>query len=73
MADLRMKVTQQAWWQQKVDLAANIATRQRYNETLMGQLDALINPPTPPEPEIVYFAPEPEEETFCGVKIPRWR
>jgi hypothetical protein len=73
MADLRMRVTQQGWWQQKVDLAANIAARQRYNETIMGQLDAMINPPALPEPEIVYVEPEPEEETFCGVKIPRWR
>jgi hypothetical protein len=70
MADLRMKVTQQGWWQQKVDLAANIAARQRYNQTLMGQLDAMINPPQPPEPVVVV---EPEDDTFCGVKISRWR
>jgi hypothetical protein len=56
MADLRMKVTQQGWWQTRVDAAANVAARQRYNDTLMGQLDAMINPPVPSEPaqEIVY-------------------
>jgi len=73
MADLRMKVTRQEWWQQKVDLAANIAARQRYNETLMGQLDVLINPPPPPpEPEIVYVEPE-EEVGIGGIKPVRWR
>ena len=73
MADLRMKVTQQGWWQTRVDAAANAANRQRYNETLMGQLDALINPPPEPEPTVVYVEPEPEE-LFCGIKpIVRWR
>jgi hypothetical protein len=72
LRSLRMEMTKTQWWQTRVDAAANAVARQRYNETLMGQLDALINPPSRAEPAVVYVGPE-EEETFCGVKIPRWR
>jgi len=45
----------------------------RRQNALIADLEASINPPAPPppEPEIIYA--EPEEETFCGVRIPRWR
>jgi hypothetical protein len=47
LRDLRMRVTQQSMWQQNVDRAAYSAARQQYTNTLIGELDAMINPPPP--------------------------
>jgi len=72
LRDLRRQVTRQDWWQKSVDRAASNAVQQRYRNTLMGELDAMINPPPPP-PEPVIVVEQPEDDSFCGVKIPRWR
>ena len=74
LRSLRMEMTKAQWWQRNVDAAANNAARQNYRNTLFGELDAMINakPPSEPTTEVVYVD-EPEDDTFCGVKIPRWR
>ena len=72
LRDLRQQVTRQDWWQRNVDAAARNAVAVRERQALISDLDRIVNPPAPPpEPEVIYA--EPEEETFCGAKIPRWR
>jgi hypothetical protein len=59
LRDLRMKVIQQSMWQQNVDQAAYNAAQQRYRNGLIGELDAMINPPAlPPEPDPVIDQPD---------------
>jgi hypothetical protein len=55
LRDLRRKVTQQGWWQQTVDRAANNVMAIRRQNATIADLEALINPLAPPDPE-----PEPE-------------
>jgi hypothetical protein len=50
ISDLHFKARQSELWQQNVDRAAYNAVQQRYRHTLMGELDAMTNPPQPPEP-----------------------
>jgi hypothetical protein len=56
LRDMRFQLTQAKSWQRSVDDAANRAVRQQYRQTLMGELEAMINPPVPP--------PEPEPQTI---------
>jgi len=49
LRDLRTRVTHQSMWQRNVDWAAYSAARQQYTNTLIGELDAMINPPQPVE------------------------
>jgi hypothetical protein len=56
LADLRIRSAAHEGWQRGVENAARNAVRQRYTQELMGELDALTNPPqpaTPPEPEVI--------------------
>jgi hypothetical protein len=57
IADLRLQTAQQRGWMNNVENAARNAVQQRYRQTLMGELDAMINPAQPqppPEPEVIY-------------------
>jgi len=58
LANLRLQSAQQAAWQRHVEQAAHNAVAQQYRDTLMGELEALINPPASPpesEPDVVYL------------------
>jgi hypothetical protein len=58
LANLRLQSAQQAAWQRNVENAARTAMNQQYRNTLMGELERMINPlpsPPEPEPEIVYL------------------
>ena len=54
LADLRFQSAQHQGWQRNVDNAARKAIAYRQRETLMSELDALVSPPPPPEPTVVY-------------------
>ena len=55
LRDLRRKVTQQGWWQEHVDRAANNAMAIRSQNAAIASLEAMINPPAPPpEPTVIY-------------------
>jgi hypothetical protein len=56
--DLRIQAAQTRGWMINAETAARNAVRQRYTQTLMGRLDAMINPPQPAEParEIIYIS-----------------
>jgi hypothetical protein len=54
LADLRFQSAQHQAWQRNVDNAARNAIAYRQRETLMSELDALVTPPPPPEPTVVY-------------------
>jgi hypothetical protein len=54
LRDLRLKVTQQDWWQKNVDGAARNTVRRQQMSTTMGELEQMINPPSASEPEVVY-------------------
>jgi hypothetical protein len=57
LRDLRLKVSQQEWWQKSVDAAARNAVAQRQRQTLMDELEPMLGPPEPPpEPERVFMS-----------------
>ena len=75
LRSLRLAMAKQDWFKSQVETAARSVARQQalqHRQTLIDDLDRMISPPAPPEPEIVY-EPESEPDTFCGVKIVRWR
>jgi hypothetical protein len=47
MTSLRIKVAQGEGWRVNVENAARNTVAQQYRQTLMGELDAMINPPQP--------------------------
>jgi hypothetical protein len=52
LVGLQIRPKQQEVWASNVENAARTALAQRYRNTLMGELDAMINPPQPqPPPE----------------------
>jgi hypothetical protein len=54
LVGLRIKSAEHEAWQASVDQAARNAVAYRQNLTLMGELDKMINPPSPPpEPTVV--------------------
>jgi hypothetical protein len=57
LADLRLQSVRQQSWQNSVEQSVwnNLAARNRH--ALIGELDAMINPP-PPEPEPVFDQPD---------------
>jgi hypothetical protein len=62
---MRFQLTQAKSWQRNVENATNQAVRQQYRQTLMGELDAMINPPQPepePEPQIIVVSDEGSPE-----------
>lgn len=70
-ADLERRVRQQELWQQSAEQAAYNAARQHYRQTLMAELDAMINPPQPqPEPEPTVIVEQ--EEDSGSVTLHRW-
>jgi hypothetical protein len=65
LRDMRFQITQAKAWQRNVDDFANRAVRQQYRQTLVGELDAMINPPQPepePEPQIIMVSDEGSPE-----------
>jgi colicin import membrane protein len=52
--------------------AAFGARRQSLSDALQRACD-VKNPPPAPEPQVIVVEQPAEEETFCGVPIPRWR
>jgi hypothetical protein len=66
MADLRLKVQSHSGWQSGVQRAVRQNLADQYRNTLMGELDAMINPPPPqptPEPEPQIVVEQPAEDT----------
>src|SRR5262249_54905120 len=57
LRDLRLKVTQQGWWQRNVDHAARNAVAIQQRQALVADLERMINPlpPPPAEPEETYI------------------
>jgi hypothetical protein len=56
LVGLQIRARQQEVWQSNVENAARTGIAQRYRNSLMGELDAMINPPQPQrEPESVVF------------------
>jgi hypothetical protein len=72
MANLKPQVARSQAWQRDVEQAHVNAVRQQYRQSLLDDLKNIVTPPAEPEPTVVYVETE-EEETFCGVKVPRWR
>jgi hypothetical protein len=58
ISQLHYRARQAELWQSNVDAAAYNNVQQRYRQTLMGELDAMINPPQPPEP-VEVIEPDP--------------
>jgi hypothetical protein len=65
LRDMRFQLTQAKSRQRNVENATNQAVRQQYRQTLLGELDAMINPPQPepePEPQIIVVSDEGSPE-----------
>jgi hypothetical protein len=55
---LRLQSAQYQAWQNNVQAATRNAIAYQQRQTLMNELEAAINPPPPPEPEIIYVEAE---------------
>jgi hypothetical protein len=58
LSDLRLHATQQERRHRELDSALRHNARQQYAQTLMGELEAMINPPAP-EPDEPVIEDEP--------------
>jgi hypothetical protein len=75
LVGLHIRAKQQEIWQSNVESAARIGLAQQYRNTLMGELDAMINPPQPqppPESEVIEVEQPAEETGLEYPKLHRW-
>jgi hypothetical protein len=73
ISELHYRARQQEVWASNVESAARAALAQKYRNTLMGELDAMINPPAPPpEPEVIEVEQPAEETGLDYPKLHRW-
>jgi hypothetical protein len=71
MLDLRMAAARQDSFQRNVENAHRNAVAYQQRQTILSELEAMINPPEPPPERIVVVEADQEDDTFCGVKITR--
>ena len=74
LRDLRLRVTQQGWWQAQVQTAIEQRRQLEYRQTLMGELENMLAPPPPPpepEREIVYVE-EKDPTKLDWPELKRW-
>jgi hypothetical protein len=65
LRDMRFQLTQAKSWQRNVEQATRNTIAYQQRTTLMGELDAMINPPQPepePEPQIIVVSDEGSPE-----------
>jgi hypothetical protein len=73
LADLKFQVRSHQVWQTGVQNAVRQTIADPYRNTLMGELDAMINPPQPPpEPEVIEVEQPAEETGLDYPKLHRW-
>ena len=71
LASLQVHAAGQERRQRELDNTLRQSARQQYSQTLMGELEAMINPPERPPERVVVVEADPEDDTFCGVKVTR--
>ena len=71
MFDLRMAAAGQDAFQRNVENAQRNALAYQQRQTILSNLEAMINPPQPPEPTVVVIEADQEADEFCGVKVTR--
>ena len=75
LCDLQMRTAKTDSWQQTADRAMRNAAAYQQRQTLMNELEAMINPPAPPpEPTLVYVEAEEgsDELGTADFNIERW-
>jgi hypothetical protein len=64
LSQLRLRATQHEAWQRGLERSANLAVHQQRTRAVLGELEAMINPPPPPpepEVEVVSAGHEPDD------------
>jgi hypothetical protein len=71
LSDLHFQSAQQTGWQRDITRAMQNQAAYQARQTLLSELEAMVNPPAAPEPTVVVVEADQEDDTFCGVKITR--
>jgi hypothetical protein len=71
LMDLRLAAAKQDAFQRNVESADRNALAYQQRQTILSELEAMINPPQPTEPTVVHVTDDNDDDTFCGVKITR--
>jgi len=71
MLDLRLAAARQDTFQRNVESAHRNAVAYQQRQTLVSELEAMINPPAEPQPTVAYVNTDDDDDTFCGVKVTR--
>jgi hypothetical protein len=68
MMDLRLAAARADTFQRNVETAHRNALAYQQRQTLLNNLEAMINPPEPPPERIVVVEADPDDSEFCGVE-----
>jgi hypothetical protein len=68
LASLRFSAAQQTAWRNTVQAQTAQAVRQQNISHILGEINAMANPPAAPEPTVVVVEKDPQDDEFCGVK-----
>jgi hypothetical protein len=71
LSDLRLQSAQQTGWQRDITRAMQNQAAYQQRQTILSHLEQMINPPEPPPERIVVVEADPDDDTFCGVKVTR--
>jgi hypothetical protein len=71
MADLRLATARRDAFERDVRNSHAQTAGQQNISNILSEINAMANPPQPPEPTVVVVEADPEADEFCGVKVMR--
>jgi len=71
LLNLQRSAARQDTFVRNVENAQRNALAYQQRQTILSNLEAMINPPEPPPERVVVVEKDEEDDTFCGVKVPR--